>query len=234
MFAAAGRSAPEQNGLEPRSTPYVGSDVRYQRPILAGDTIRSVTRLHSRVERRTARLMVFEVSATDVAGEPVATYTYTCLWDRPDGPGGPRSAETAGEGEIAAGRHSGPVLLKHESHASIATYSALLPDPIADWRSVHTDPDFAARQLFSGQVNAGVTSAAYTAEWLDAVCGPAALSRPGGRLLSRAMRPVRAGDTLSVAGREILGEAGRQSFVVLVTNQTGERVFESRAEVART
>ncbi len=62
-MASVGFRAPEQDPVEPRSTPYVGSDVRYDRPIRAGDTVRSVTVLDRKFERGDNRFVVFRVDA---------------------------------------------------------------------------------------------------------------------------------------------------------------------------
>ena len=82
LMASIGCRAPEQDPEDPRSTPYVGSDVRFHRPIKPGDTVRSVTVLDRTFERGGNRFVVFRVDAFDPDGAPIAEYDYTCLWER--------------------------------------------------------------------------------------------------------------------------------------------------------
>ena len=74
LMASVGCHAPEQDPEEPRSTPYVGSNVRFHRAIEPGDTVRSVTVLDRKFERVGNRFVVFHVDATDADGERIAEY----------------------------------------------------------------------------------------------------------------------------------------------------------------
>ena len=67
--------------------------------------------------------------------------------------------------------------------------------------NLHSDESFARRTIFGGTVNMGVATAAYCSEVLERAFGAATLLRPGGRLEFKGIRPVRAGDEITVGGR---------------------------------
>ena len=231
-MASIGCRAPEQDPSDPRSTPYVGSDVRYHRLIKAGDVVRSVTVLHRKFERGGNRFIVFRVDASDASGRPIAEYDYTCLWERVSGgarPSPDRPASVPG-GDLPP--DTGPVLVKTETVETIAAYGELPVDRPHDWLSTHTDEKFARQAIFGGTVNAGVVTAGYTAQWLDLVESAGALWH-GGRLESRALAPVRAGDTLRITGRvrEEAGDTPVRVYEIVAVNQAGVLAFRSVATV---
>ena len=236
-MASIGCRAPEQDPFEPRSTPYVGSDVRYFRPIRAGDTVRSVTVLDRKFERGGNRFVVFRVDASDEAGRPVAVYDYTCLWERVPGRTGrsqrrPASGHCIGPPGRDPGSETGPVLVKAETVETIAAYGGLPVGRPQDWMSTHTNEEFARSAIFGGAVNAGVATACYTAQWLDLVEQPGVLWHRG-RLESRALAPVRAGDILQITGqvREEPGDDTVRVYEIVAVNQAGVTAFRSVATV---
>lgn len=92
-IAAAGYVAPEQAKVNPRATPYVGSQVTLYRPVRPGDIITSTTKTHAKYERRGNKFIDFLITAYNQRGEKVAEYIYTCLWhyakgQAPSAPGG--------------------------------------------------------------------------------------------------------------------------------------------------
>jgi len=233
-MASVGFRAPEQDPEEPRSTPYVGSDVRYHRPVKLGDIVHSVTVLNRKFERSGNRFIVFRVEATDDEGLPVAEYDYTCLWER-----GPRR-ETRERGasnrpyepsrDIRAG--TGTVLVKSESADTISAYGRLPVGRPDDWLSTHTNEEFARTAIFGAAVNAGVATVGYTVQWLDIVEEPGVLWN-GGRLESRALSPVKAGDDLQIIGErsEVQENDGLRSYEILAVNQSGVKAFRSVATI---
>ena len=66
--------------------------------------------------------------------------------------------------------------------------------------NIHTDPEFARDGLFAGTVNAGVITMAYITQMLESWF-PAGTFYDGGRLLFKAIEPMRPGDTATFEGR---------------------------------
>lgn len=91
-------------------------------------------------------------------------------------------------------------------------------------RNIHNDSDFARSGIFSGTVNAGVTTMAYVVQMLECWFPPEAFYN-GGAMTFKAIEPFRPGDdatfTGTITGKRI--EHGRQ-FVdceIQGTNQHG-------------
>jgi acyl dehydratase len=232
-MASIGCRAPEQDPGEPRSTPYVGSDVRFHRPIKVGDTVRSVTVLDRTFERGGNRFMVFRVDASDAHGTPIAEYDYTVLWERGSQRAGnapkrtaPSTPDIRGDSRIG----TGTVLVKAETVQTIAAYGSLPVGRPDDWLSTHTNEDFARTAIFGATVNAGVATVGYTAQWLDIVERHGVLWN-GGRLESRALAPVKAGDDLQIYGelRPAQDDGAGRVYEILVVNQSGVTAFRSVA-----
>ena len=82
LVEAKGYVAPEQSRVNPRSTPFVSTNIRFQGTlVLSGDVITSVTRVADKFERRGNKFITFHVSAHNQKGEAVAEYDYTCIWE---------------------------------------------------------------------------------------------------------------------------------------------------------
>ena len=229
LMASVGCHAPEQDPEEPRSTPYVGSNVRFHRAIEPGDTVRSVTVLDRKFERVGNRFVVFHVDATDADGERIAEYDYTCLWERGSA-GTPRSSNRSASATVKDVRpRTGTVLIKSETAETIAAYGKLAVGRPDDWLSTHTNEEFARTAIFGGAVNAGVATVGYTAQWLDLVERPGILWN-GGRFESRALAPVKAGDDLHITGERREGE-GDLVYEIIAVNQSGVTTFRSVATI---
>jgi len=229
LMASAGCHAPEQDPEEPRSTPYVGSNVRFHRAIEPGDTVRSVTVLDRKFERVGNRFVVFHVDATDADGERIAEYDYTCLWERGSA-GTPRSSNRSASATVQdVQSRTGTVLIKSETVETIAAYGKLAVGRPDDWLSTHTKEEFARTAIFGGAVNAGVATVGYTAQWLDLVERPGILWN-GGRFESRALAPVKAGDDLHITGERREGE-GDLVYEIVAVNQSGVTTFRSVATI---
>jgi len=229
LMASVGCRAPEQDPVEPRSTPYVGSDVRFHRAIKSGDTVRSVTVLDRTFERGGNRFVVFRVDATNADGEPIAEYDYTCLWERGSARSPRSSNRSASSGVQDVRSRTGTVLVKAETAESIAAYGRQPVGRPDDWLSTHTNEEFARTAIFGGAVNAGVATAGYTAQWLDLVERPGILWN-GGWFESRALAPVKAGDDLQITGERREND-GDLVYEIVAVNQSGVTAFRSIATI---
>ena len=66
-------------------------------------------------------------------------------------------------------------------------------------RNIHNDPEFAGSGMFSGTVNGGPVTMAYVCQMLEQWF-PARCFFEGGRLLFKAIEPIRPGDTVTFTG----------------------------------
>jgi hypothetical protein len=67
----------------------------------------------------------------------------------------------------------------------------------------------------------GVATLAYCAEVLERAYGPAALLRPGVRIEYKGIRPIRAGDEITLSGRVVERRADAHECEVRVVAQDG-------------
>lgn len=217
VMHALGFASPEEKGI--RATPYAKAELFFTRPIRPGDEVTSVVWLDDMYERRGSQFMTWRTRAVDQQGAAVVEYTYTIIWQQgtreqaapPHAPGEAPQVSAPGEplGSIR----------KLESQAAIDRYAELTRLRPRVGPSLHTDEEFARRTIFGGTVNMGVATAAYCAEVLERGLGPAALLRPGARLEFKGIRPVRAGDQLTVTGQVTARTAARAQCELVVHNQ---------------
>jgi acyl dehydratase len=226
VMHARGYASPEEKGL--RATPYAKAELHFARPIRPGDEITSVVRLQDKYERRGNQFITWHTQAHDAHGAPVVEYTYTIIWrqgPRPDTgqPGAPAAPPPVGEPL--------PSITKEESQAAIDRYAELTRVRPRRGHSLHSDAGFAQRTIFGGTVNMGVATAAYCSEVLERAFGPAALLRPGARLEFKGIRPVRAGDTITIGGDIVERTSSAVDCALEVHNQTGALVGVGTARV---
>jgi acyl dehydratase len=200
VMHAKGFAAPEEKGEY--QTPYAKCELRVSRPIHPGDTVISRVFLEDKLERRGKRFAQWRVQARLDAGAEVLDYTYTTVWPRGPGVDSRNQAVAAPDPlpEIPAADALLP-LTKHETQESIDRYARLTRLRPRVGTNLHQDEAFARRTLFGGTANAGVASLAYCTELLEHAYGPQSLLVPGARVEYKGIRPVRAGDVLTLRGR---------------------------------
>jgi acyl dehydratase len=93
--------------------------------------------------------------------------------------------------------------------------------------NIHTDEEFARKNIFGGMVNSGPATLSYVDQML-AQSFPLNAFYDGGRLLMRAITPFRSGDTVTFAG-EVTGKRSENSQNIVEcrvrgTNQRGDLV----------
>lgn len=220
IAARNGFVALEQSQTARRQTPFAKCEIRWFRPASAGDAITAVGRVLEKYERRGSKFVTFRIDAANQAGEPIAQYDYTCIFeyaqgqraapadnpaaapaavpDRPatPAPPGPAAALTFADLQIG---DSLAALTLAESQEIINRKSdfrlAGAPNP----SNIHNDPEFARQNLFGGLVNSGPATMSYVDQML-AQTFPLSAFYNGGRLLMRAITPFRAGDTVTFGG----------------------------------
>ncbi len=117
---------------------------------------------------------------------------------------------------IAVGQEL-PPLQKEPSQRRIDVYSGVRP------RSIHTDPAWALAKGFRTTLAQGMMSTAYASEMMTRLLGPGFLK--GGTLSMAFLKPVYAGDRLTVRGRVQAtrpeGQGSRITVEIWIENQHG-------------
>jgi acyl dehydratase len=235
VMHARGYASPEEKGL--RATPYAKAELHFARPIRPGDEITSIVRLQDKYERRGNQFITWHTQAHDAQGAPVVEYTYTIIWyqaPREAGSSGTSAAASAAAPVPAPAPTSGeplPRVVKQETQEAIDRYAELTRVRPRRGHSLHSDEGFAKRTIFGGTVNMGVATAAYCSEVLEQAFGPAALLRPGARLEFKGIRPVRAGDTITIGGQVVARGPGFADCALEVHNQSSTLVGVATARV---
>ena len=220
VMHAKGFAAPEEKGEY--QTPYAKCELRLYRSIAPGDTVVSRVFLEDKLERRGKRFAQWRVEAHSEGGERLFDYTYTTVW--PDGPGVSGKAQSPAAPdplpEIDA-TDALPVVTKHETQEAIDRFSELTRVRPRVGTNLHQDAEFARRTLFGATANSGPASLAYCAEVLERGYGPAALLRPGARVEYKGIRPVRAGDEITLRGKTIARAERSHEVEIWVHAQDG-------------
>ena len=216
---ANGFVALEQSQTGRRQTPFAKCELRWSRPVLAGDTIISTRRVLEKYERRGSRFVTLRVEASNQRGEPVAEYDYTCIFEYAGGrkelPESKDPALPSPEGMQPPPVAAGPSRLLKFADLSVSlelpalsiTESQEVINRKNDFRlagrpspsNIHTDEEFARQNIFGGTVNSGPATMSYVDQMLQ-LFFPLQAFYNGGRLLLRAIAPFRAGDTVTFRG----------------------------------
>ncbi|MCC6534386.1 MAG: MaoC family dehydratase [Burkholderiales bacterium] len=110
-----------------------------------------------------------------------------------------------------------PPISKPISQRRIDCYSGVRP------KSIHTDPEWAKKKGFAAPLAQGMMSTAYVSEMMVRLLGEGFIR--GGRMSVKFVKPVLAGDTLTMHGRvkskELEGEATRVVVELWCENQDG-------------
>ena len=246
---ANGFVAQEISNTARRQTPFAKCEIRWFRVVQEADIITANRRVLEKYERRGSRFVTFRVEATNQRRDPVAEYDYTCIFDyvqgrkevpqdqgsvnpalapvaSPHPTGRLLTFDTASEGDQLA------TLALRESQDIINAKDAFRLAGEHNPVNIHTDEEFARQNIFSGTVSSGPATMSYVDQML-ARSIPLRSFYLGGRLLTRAIEPFRAGDTVTWQG-EITGkkiEDGNRVVTCRVRgiNQRGDLVNLSDA-----
>ena len=219
IAAANGFVAQEQSQTARRQTPFAKCEIRWYRPVRAGETIVGTRKVGEKYERRGSKFVTFRVSAFAESGAVVVSYDYTCIF------------------EYAAGQRTPPAPDADTDAAAVIPDTDAVPDPaqFLTWddarvgvalprtlavgettenilrknaqrlagrpspSNIHTDEEFARQNIFGGAVNAGPATMSYVDRFLGLNFAPESLYN-GGSLLLRAITPFRAGDVVAFSG----------------------------------
>lgn len=239
----------EESKTARRQTPFAKCEVSWFRPVFAGDTLTGTRRVLEKYERRGSRFVTFRIEASNQRGEAVARYDYTCIFSYAKGqrevprdqgtaqPVIPVAAQPAKPGRtftydtVAVGDTLSPLTLSESVEIMLRKNDLRLAGKHKP-SNIHTDEEFARKNIFAGMVNSGPATLSYVDQMLEQSF-PLRAFYDGGRVLMRAITPFRAGDTVTFGG-EVTGkriEAAKRIVECRVrgTNQRGELVCLSDA-----
>lgn len=202
-----------------RQTPFAKCEVRWFAPLTAGDIITSFAHVVDKYERRGNKFVTYRTEATNQHGLKIAEHDYTTIFEYAKGQH--TREESAQPTAQTSGRNSPeenprPVNTEPLDFKSFAVGTELPPFTIGETQetinasginimdrpprpNLHTDEEFAKRSLFGGTANSGATTMSYVNQMLEARF-PAGAFYNGGRLLHKAVRPFRPGDTVTFTG----------------------------------
>lgn len=229
---ANGFVALEWSTTSRRQTPFAKCEIRWSRGVLAGDTITSIRRVLEKYVRRGSRFVTFRVEATNQNGEEVARYDYTCIFDYAKDPKDPEprkarpsAPDTARERfSWEAVRDVGDQLTPLNIQASQENIDEKDAFRLAGKHNpinIHTDEEFARRSMFGGTVVSGEAAMSYVDQMLLKSFTLGSVYR--GRLLFRAIEPLRAGDTVTFQG-----ELTSRGDMTTTEDGDSQRVVECR------
>jgi acyl dehydratase len=246
-----GMVALEQSKTDRRQTPFAKCEIRWFGPVQSGDAIAGTRRVVEKYERRDNQFVVFRVEAANQRGEKVAEYEYTCIFKYAGGqrpPPPPADPSASGLQRLSPGSTTAPQRFLTFDELNVG--DALTPLTLSesqeiinrrnDFRlagkpspsNIHTDEEFARRNIFGGTVNAGPATMSYVDQMLGRSF-PLQAFYEGGRLLMRAVSPFRAGDRVTfqgeVASKRVDGRRGVVECQVKGMNQRGELVCLAEA-----
>lgn len=209
----------EESETARRQTPFAKCEIRWLRPVCAGDTLTGTRRVLEKYERRGSRFVTFRVEASNQRGEHVARYDYTCIFsyargqrDVPQDPGMAQPLLPDAEAvvapsnpgrwlafdAVAVGDPLAPLVVSESQEIMIHKNGLRLAGKHRP-SNIHTDEAFARQNIFAGTVNSGPATMSYVDQMLEQSF-PLRAFYDGGRLLMRAITPFRAGDTVTFAG----------------------------------
>ena len=217
IAAANGFTAQERSPTARRQTPFAKCEIRWYRPVHAGDTITATRRVREKYTRRDSKFVTFRVSAFAASGAVAASYDYTCIFEYAAGQRTPPDAAAPAAAvapDIAAVPDPAQFLAWHDARVGIPLPRTLSvgettenilrknnqrlagrPSP----SNIHPDEEFARQNIFGGAVNAGPATMSYVDRFLGLNFTPESLYN-GGSLLMRAITPFRAGDVVTFSG----------------------------------
>ena len=257
IAASNGFTALEQSTTARRQTPFAKCEIRWHRPVNAGDIITASRQTLEKYERRGSRFVTFRVTAVNHRGETAAEYDYTCIFDYAGGqrerpnpaPDGNEISPAQGGAEAlgparmldfdsATPGTTLPELAVTESQEIINRRSAFRLAGQPNESNIHTDPEFARKNIFGGTVNSGPATMSYVDQMLQRSFPPEAFYR-NGQLLMRAITPFRSGDTVTFRGEVTArhpappgdGKGGIVECRVRGTNQRGNLVCLADAKL---
>jgi len=244
--------AVEESKTDRRQTPFAKCEAHWFKPVHEGDTLTANRKVLEKFEKRGNRFVTFRVEATNQNNETVAHFDYTCIFSYSKGQRDvpveagtavpeiideqtPTETVTTSEfvdfSSANIGDRLKPLIISESAEIMIRKNDLTLAGKYKP-SNIHTDEDFANKNIFAGVVNSGPATMSYVDQMLEKNF-PLRAFYNGGSLLMRAITPFRSGDTVTFEG-EITGKTESNSQNTLEvrvkgTNQRGELVSLSDA-----
>lgn len=200
-------------------------DMRFHRPIRAGDTLRSKGRISGVVGGERGTSVVAHVETVDANGEPVGEF-YATSYIR-----GHTGEQNSGDPapSITAERQGDPVATAEITVDDDQTYR--YADASGDHNPIHKDPDLAKSVGLPGIIVHGMcTLGMACSAAVENLCNgdPTRMKRFAGRF----SKPVLPGQTLTISFWHAGEQDGRSTFAFEVTGPNGPVLKDGLTEVA--
>ena len=198
-----------------KQTPFAKCEVKWQNPVISGDTIRSTRKVHDKYERRGSKFVTFEVASYNQNNLPVSTYYYTCIFEYSKGqrtqreftespafqnpfPPVSSTTEKLNLDHVAPGSDMLAIAISESEEIILRHNDFRLAGGKRD-SNIHVDEEFAKNNIFGTAVNSGPATLSYNAQMLERNFNIENIYN-GGSLLMRAITPVNAGDRINISG----------------------------------
>ena len=219
IAANSGFVALEDSKTARRQTPFAKCEIRWLRPVYAGDTITGSRSVLEKYERRGSKFVTFRVEATNQRAEKVAEYDYTCIFEytkgqrtvpQDQGTAKPEALDVRAIpdtdtphrllsfGSLQVGQELQSLDISESDEIILRKNDLRLAGKVVT-SNIHTDEEFARKNIFGGAVNSGPATLSYVDQMLE-LSFPLRAFLNGGKLLMRAITPFRAGDTVTFMG----------------------------------
>ena len=248
--------APEESKINPRPTPFAGTEIWFQGvPVRPGDVVTSTARFEHKWESRSGnRFASVRSIGHNQRGEKVADYLYNIIWEYSRGqksrsggapqPGG-TPEQTAASGNVLLASTVSfestqvgdqlPTVQRPITKAIIDQFNGMdmpghEPGPTS---LLHVDEEFAKAGIFVGTVHNGVAGVAYMVQLLQQAFPTRSIL--DSTFSERAIEPKRPGDTITYSGKVLdkREEDGKRLVDVEVSgiNQLGQPVAAAKATI---
>ena len=249
----------EESKTARRQTPFAKCEARWFHPVYAGDTLTGSRCVLEKYVRRGSQFVTFRISATNQDQLLVAQYDYTCVFSYVKGQRPPPSASasiTPSPASSTVSYIAHPISNPNNSAISsglLPIGHLLIPLTVSESQEVmlrknefrlagkhkpsniHTDEDFANKNIFAGMVNSGPATMSYVDQFIENNFPLGSLYN-GGRLLLRAITPFRSGDTVTFSGtvvdHRVLASLTVMACQIKGYNQRGELVCLCEVDIA--
>ena len=244
--------AVEESKTARRQTPFAKCEAKWFKPVFEGDTLTGNRKVLEKFEKRGNKFVTFRVEATNQANEKVAHFDYTCIFSYSKGQrdvpveagtsvpeiiDDKTPTETVNTADFVnffsanIGDILKPLTISESAEIMIRKNDFTLAGKYKP-SNIHTDEDFANKNIFAGVVNSGPATMSYVDQMLERNF-PLSSFYNGGSLLMRAITPFRSGDTVTFEGAitdKNDGGAGKTLDIrIKGINQRGELVSLSDA-----
>jgi|TARA_B100000315_G_scaffold253634_1_gene292857 acyl dehydratase len=189
IAAENGYTAYERSVTARRQTPFTQCEIRVYEAVVAGDIISADRYVLDKSVRRGSNFVTFRVEASNQDGTLVGEYDYTCIFDHVPAPK-KHPVDSLVQAEVI---DSIDIRETQETMNDRDAFRLVGKRGIGS--NIHTDEEFARQSIFGSTVVSGPAMMAYVDHLVERGAPTSSLRR----MMLKAIRPFRAGDTVTFA-----------------------------------